>query len=280
MKLGQPLTDRASRALVLFAKLGYLTRSQLSDFLFVGTSITPQSRRVLTGRIIKSLSAGKLLEAHPRLVGGGAGGSSVGYYHLTAPGRRLAAIFDESLPLVPRTEIRTSIAHAVAVAEVVLMFHKEAVTHPGHELVRWQTEGLLAAQLGRSPAIPDIHLVYMTDKSEIEMAIEVDMATERPKYFTSKIARYLDLQQSGAWRSAFEDWPVVLTITPNESRAALLTTSTERYLARRADWPRRQTSVEFAFASLPSLKILGPFGRCWHVIGQSGLHPLVTEVAQ
>lgn len=278
MKLGQPLTDRASRALVLFAKLGYLTRSQLQDFLFCGTNTTPQSRRVLTGRVIKSLTSGKLLEVHPRLVGGGSGGSSIGYYHLTAAGRRLASIFDETLPLAPRTELRSSIAHAVAVAEVILLFHKEAITHPGHDLISWQTDNLLVDKLSRSRVIPDAHLVYATKRSEIEMAIEVDLATERPKYFFTKITRYLDLLQSGAWRGAFEDWPVVLTITPDEARAALLTTTTEQHLSRRADWRRLAGAVEFAFASLTALKVLGPFGRAWHVIGQPGLHPLETEV--
>jgi hypothetical protein len=277
MILGQPLTDRASRVLVLLAHLGYLTQRQLSDFLFAGTTTTLQSRRVMTGRIIKTLSAGKLVTVHARLVGGGVGGSSVGYYYLTVAGRRLAAIFDESLATEPRREIRTSIAHAVTVAEVVLLFHKFAVGHHEHELASWQTEGVLAAQLGRSPVIPDIHLIYRTRNAEIEMAIEVDLGTERPKYFVGKIARYLDLLQSGTWRQAFEEWPVVLTITPSEARANLLATATERYLTRRADWPRLSGAVEFAFAALPCLTRNSPFGGCWTVSGLLGRHTLLGE---
>jgi len=108
-------------------------------------------------------------------------------------------------------------------------------------------------------------------------SIEVDLATERPKYFAGKIGRYLDLLQSGTWRGAFEDWPVVLTVTPSEARAAILTTATERYLSRRADWKRLAGSVEFTFASLPHLKALGPFGQAWHVVGKPELHGLETE---
>jgi len=278
IKLGHPISDRASRALILFGKLGYLTQRQLCEFLFAGTTNTAESQRVMTSRVIKSLTSLKLVTVTARLIGGGVGGSAVGYYHLTSAGRRLAATFDETLPVEARRELRSSISHTITVAEVVLLFHKKATANPEHEISGWETERTLAPRLGRSPVIPDVHLVYATKTSEIEMAVEVDMDTERPKYFVAKIARYLDLLQHGSWRQAFEDWPVVLTITPSERRAIALAAAAERYLTGRADWPRLKSSVEFAFASLPCLASDGPFGHCWFVVGQLGQHALTTEV--
>jgi hypothetical protein len=278
MKLGQPLTDRASQALVLLGRLNYLTTRQLSDFLFCGTSVQPASRPVLVRRVLKSLVAGKLIEPQLRLIGGPGGGSSVNFYRPTPLGRRLANIFDESLDVRPTIEGRVSIRHAIAVSEVVLLFHRSAIEHPGHDLLSWKIEWQIAARLGRTPIIPDVHLVYATRDTEIEAVIEVDLGTERSRYFTTKIARYLDLLQSGTWRNAFETWPLVLTIVPSEARVALLTSATERYLNCRADYPRLAETAEFAFASLPRLKVHSPVERCWHIAGRSGLYGLETGV--
>lgn len=278
MKLGKPLNDRASQALVLIGRLGYLTQRQLSDFLFTGTAIKPASRPVLTRRVVKSLVVGKLVEVQLRLVGGLGGGSSVSFYRLTAAGRRFAGIFDDALNAQAVTEGRVSVRHAIAVSEVVLLFHVAATTHDGHDLLSWETEWQIAARLGRTPVVPDIHIVYASKSTEIELVIEVDLGTERSRYFVGKIARYLDLLQSGTWRSAFDTWPIVLTIVPSEARAALLTTATESYLTRRADWPRLASSVEFAFASLPTLKAQGPLADVWHVAGRQGVGGLLPDV--
>jgi hypothetical protein len=277
MKLGRPLTDRGSKALVLFGRLSYLTTRQLEGFLFAGTPIQPASRPVLVRRVLKSLMAAKLIEPQLRLIGGPGGGSSVSFYNLTSAGRRLAAIFDESVPDRTAGDKRISIRHAIAVSEVILLFHQSAIEHPEHDLLSWEIEWQIASRLGRTPVVPDIHLVYATHHTEVEMAVEVDLGTERPRYFVGKIARYLDLLQSGTWHEAFEDWPLVLTIVPNEARASLLVSAVERYLARRADWPRLSGTVEFAFASLPQLKALSPFGTVWHIAGHRGLERIVPD---
>lgn len=268
------LSPKASQALLLTARLGCLTQSHLRGFLFAGSSVQPASQRVLVCRLVRTLTAHKLLTRQARLVGGPSGGSTYGFYQLTPAGMRLVRALDETLPTHPPSDQRRSISHALAIADTVLLFHRSAAEHPGHELSSWETEWQIARRLGPSPVVPDIHLVYATDKTEIEIVIEVDLATERPRYFNEKIGRYLDLLQAATWRKAFETWPIVLTVAPTEARAAVLATTTERYLTRRADWGRLAPVTEFAFSSLPQLEDVGVLGKAWQVVGRDGLRRL------
>jgi hypothetical protein len=110
----------------------------------------------------------------------------------------------------------------------------------------------------------------------LDAFVEVDLSTERPVVFARKIARYLALYRSGAWRARLALWPVVLVVTPSAVRAVSLRRTTEAVLVGTDDGARRGT--EFRFTSLAHLQDAGLAGAIWQVAGRAGLHPLLDAV--
>src|SRR5260221_4395815 len=169
------------------------------------------------------------------------------------------------------------VEHALATAEVALAVRRGARAQPGHHLVSWESDWEIATALPDAPIRPDARLVYATQDCEVDAFIEVDLSTERPVVFARKIARYLALYRSGAWRTRLKLWPVVLVVTPSAVRAVSLRRTTEVVLAGTDDDARQGT--EFRFTSLSHLQEAGLAGHIWQVAGRSGLHALVDPPA-
>jgi Replication-relaxation len=269
------LSIRASEVLRLVSKLRFATSQQLQSFLFLGSSTTTSSQRVMLSRVLKSLRAADLVTVLPREVGGPTGGSGVAVYTVTAAGARLAARFDESLTGGRVARGNFLMRHALTTADVILAFHRAADQH-GHELT-WQTDWQVALRLGSGTIIPDAHLVYATAESELEALLEVDLGTEGSRFFAGKIARYLALWRSRSWHGTFTDWPVVLVVAPTEQRARLLRQTTEATLRRQADRAQVMAGTEFAFAALPQLLKHGPLAQVWQVAGREEVSGLYVD---
>jgi hypothetical protein len=139
--------------------------------------------------------------------------------------------------------------------------------------VSWESDWEIATTLPETPVRPDARLVYATSEWEVDAFIEVDLSTERPVVFARKIARYLALYRSRAWRTRLALWPVVLVVTPSAVRAVSLRRTTEAVLAGTDEDARQGT--EFRFTALEHLQDAGLAGEIWQVAGRSGLHPLI-----
>lgn len=275
----RPLPMRAVAVLLLVAKLGFVTQTQMRRWLFVGSSFPVTSQRVLIGRVLQRLCAAKLIEALPRVIGGPAGGSSTTVYAITTSGVRLAATYDPSLAGGRAARGPFLMRHSLAVADTLLAFHEGAVQHE-HELTSWETTWQLALKLGQGRIVPDAHFVYRTPTVELEALVEVDLGTEGNRFFTSKIARYLALWRSGSWRGIFTDWPVTLVITPTEQRARLLKQATETTLRSQSDRVQAMAGTEFSFTTLSALTTQGPLTLIWQTAGSDGVSALIPDVLE
>lgn len=271
----RPLSLRASEVLRLVSKLRFVTSQQLQSFLFLGSSTTRSSQRVMLSRVLKSLRAADLVTVLPREVGGPTGGSGVAVYTVTATGARLAGQFDSSLAGARIARGNFLMRHALATADVLLAFERAAHDH-GHEL-NWQTDWQIAVKLGPRTIVPDAHLVYGTDADELESVLEVDLGTEGSRFFAGKITRYLTLWRSRSWHGIFTDWPLVLVVTPNEQRTRLLKLATEATIRRQPDRARVSSGTEFAFTTIQCLTKDGPLANVWQVAGREGVSGLNVD---
>ena len=272
------LSSRETEALVLLASYRYLCRSQIEEFMLQATDLGRNSRNTTSWRILRSLGKRGLVGQTVRLVGGPGGGSARLGYFLTADGYRLALTLNPSLPPKRPTSGGTFLMqHALTTADVALAFRRAATSHRGHELLEWECDWQAAHRLGASLVVPDGHLVYATARYELDALVEVDLGTEGTRFFGRKIGRYLELFRSASWRDRLPLWPVVLTVTPNDSRAAALQRCTETVLATQADRDKLRTETEFAFAALPRLVSEDPLAQVWRIAGRSGEHFLLGE---
>jgi protein involved in plasmid replication-relaxation len=124
---------------------------------------------------------------------------------------------------------------------------------------------------GRSgwAALPDARLAYAIEGRQLHAFIEADRGTEGARFFARKIARYLDLYHSGAWRGGLPVWPLVLTVTLSEPRAHELCRASESVLGVRAE--NAALTRTFRFAALAQLRgEAGPFAAIWRVAGTDG----------
>ena len=170
------------------------------------------------------------------------------------------------------------IEHTLACAEAALAFHEAARRNPGHELSEWAADWQVARLLGSSRVIPDALLRYSTRRWEFDAFLEVDLGSERPRRFAGKVAAYLELYRSGAWRQRLRAWPLVLVIVGNPARAGALRRTTEQVIRRQRD-ASRLTRLEFDFAAFEALRQRGPLAAIWQVTGREGPHGLVPEEA-
>ena len=267
------VTSRELETLLQLACFHYLTSLQLAGFLFDGASVTAGTRSAGTRRALAGLARRNLIATTPRLIGGPGGGSARRAYLITPYGYQCLETHDRRAGPPPTRRGTLFVEHALATAEVALAVRRGARAKPGHHLVSWESDWEIATTLPNSPIRPDARLVYATADCEVDAFVEVDLSTERPVVFARKIARYLALYRSGAWRTRLAVWPVVLVVTPSAVRAVSLRRTTEAVLAGTDDEARRGT--EFRFVSLGHLQEAGLAGEIWQVAGRDGLHPLV-----
>ncbi len=267
------VTSRELETLLHLACFHYLTSLQLAGFLFDGASVTAGTRSVATKRVLAALARRNLIATTPRLTGGPGGGSARRAYLITPQGYQCLETHARRAGPPPARRGTLFVEHALATAEAALAVRRGARAQPGHDLVSWESDWEVATMLPDTPARPDARLVYATPTCTVDAFVEVDLSTERPVVFARKIARYLALYRSGAWRTRLTLWPVVLVVTPSAVRAVSLRRTTEAVLAGTDDDARQGT--EFRFTSLEHLQEAGLAGAIWQVAGRGGLHPLV-----
>jgi len=273
------LSERETHALLHLARYRYLTRSQLQDFLFESSLMVRASQEVVSQRILRRLTAERLVVAVSRPSAELGGSTARRAYVLTRAGYARAAALGPGLPAWrPALRSTLQLSHGLVTADVALTIRRAARATRGHAVLEWELDRAAAARLGSSSVIPDAFLVYATLACELHACVEIDLDTERPTVFAEKIRHYLDLYRNGTWRTAVRAWPVVATITPTEARARTLHRTTEAVLAAEPDAERMRKVTEFDVAPLSDvLGSLGPFGAIWRVAGRTGLHRLIPE---
>jgi hypothetical protein len=274
------LAAREAEVLRHLAEHRYLNRGQIEELLFGGSAITPDSRRVITWRVLSRLKQAGLVTTNALLEGEPSGAPTRIAYFLTSFGRRrfsaLEPDFPERRPVLRGTFL---IAHALMVADTALAFRRSARSHPGHRVLLWECDWRTAALLGPNAVLPDARLIYGVDEWQIHAFIEADRGSERSRFFERKIARYLDLYRRGTWRNHMPVWPVVLTATPSEHRATELRRTTERLLSTQSEgtW----IAKAFRFGALDEIcRAPGPLSEIWQVAARTGRHPLSDAVGR
>jgi len=261
------LSARETEALLLIGCYRYLTRKQLEAFLPI-EKLTPQSREVVTRRILGRLTVSGLVRPTERLVGGRGGGSVGLAYYLTADGARFAASLEPGLPQRhPAAKGTFLMQHALVTADVALALRRAAAER-GDELLEWNCDWRATQRLGTSAVVPDAHFVYATPDRELEAFLEVDLGTEGTQFFARKMRGYIELFRSGSWRDRFPTWPLILVVTPTEARIAAIKRATENVIEREPDAAKLQTQFEVAFAALPKVVAESPLAAIWNVAGK------------
>lgn len=235
--------------------------------------LTPRSRHVVTWRVLGRLQRSGLVAGTPRQLGGAVAGSTLPGYFLTSSGLRLAGSFYGDLPARrPARRAPFLLAHSVMAADVELAFRRFAHARAGDEVALWEVDWQIALRLGKQKVIPDARLVYRLGELSLRAFLEVDLGTEGTRFFAGKIGRYIGLYYDGAWCSLFERWPVVLTVTTTEARAAALCVATA---AKLAENPFSSRGMVFRFCALERMRE-DPFSAPWLKAGEKEPSPLAT----
>ncbi|HJQ21973.1 MAG TPA: replication-relaxation family protein [Gemmatimonadaceae bacterium] len=242
-----PGPGRDDEVLHQIATRRFLTRLQLQELLHADSTLTPRSRAVVTWRVLGRLQRLGFVAATTRNAGGVPAGSSAPAYYLTTPGMRRVALSLRDLPRRrPAARGTFLLAHSLLANEIELSFRRTARAATDEELQLWESDWQIAMRLGEGASIvPDARLVYRCGQKRLHAFLEVDVGTEGTRYFAKKIPRYLDLYRSSAWRTFIPVWPLVLTVTPTDTRAQSLCSAT--YAALRYEYARPQTGSTFRF---------------------------------
>jgi hypothetical protein len=272
-------SPRDTEAVRLLGTYGFLSRLQIEEFVLGESKLNVRSRERVTWRILRRLSQRQLVTTNAHLAGDPEGMPTRIAYFLTARGRRVFETLD-SLAQHRRLRVRGSflLAHALMVAEIALVFLRQARASLGRDVLGWECDWQVALSLGPLPVAPDAKLTYQTPGRRIHAFIEADRGSEGTRFFARKIDRYLDLYRDDS-RLPLPVWPLVLTVAPSEARASELCRATE--VAVRARPQMSRIARAFRFASLDALRQgAGPFGEIWQVAGRSGRFPLIDEPAK
>jgi hypothetical protein len=263
-------------AVRLLGTYGFLTPVQIAEFVLGETTLTAASREVVTRRILRRLRDRQLVTTNALLAGDPEGMPTRIAYFLTARGRRVVETLD-SRSQHRRLRVRGTflLAHALMVAEIALVFLRQARASSGREVLAWECDWQVALSLGPLPVAPDAKLTYQTPGRRIHAFIEADRGSEGTRFFARKIERYLDLYGDDS-RLRLPVWPLILTVAPSEARASELCRATEVALRARPQLSR--IARAFRFTSLDALRRgAGPFGETWQVAGRTGRFPLIDE---
>lgn len=268
---------RKRTALLQLARFGKLDTRHLEALIFDGSGLAPHSREVTMWRMLQQLREAGLVSAIHRPVSRAGGGSARPIYQLSETGCRHLARTDPALHWVRRPRRGAeSIEHLLMAADLYVAFVRAARRNPGHEVGDWEPDRRAVELLGSSRLVPDGYLVYRTGEWQVDAFVEIDLATESPSTFGSKVAQYIAALRRGTWRMQLPRWPVVLTVTPGAARAGSLRRVTESVLRRERDAERLAEVAEFDFASIfDLLGPSGPLGCIWQIAGREGLHPLI-----
>lgn len=268
------LSLRESAVLIHLARFRFLTTNQVERFLFLRSDSTTQSsRKTIAHRTLTRLIRRGFVTRTPRTVGGSGSGSGAHVYYLTTTGSQAVRLLAPSPP-PKRAVLRGTflLRHAITVAEVALALRAAASDHDDHDLLAFECDWEISQRIGKELLVPDAFLIYGGTTLELHAFLEVDLGTEGSRFFQQKVERYLALLRSGTWQRTLKVWPIVLTVAPTATRAALLKRATEAVLSEQD--AEDVTATEFAFASVTELLEQGPLARIWAVAGCSGRHGL------
>src|SRR5438132_8116696 len=270
-RVGKSAGTREMRALVLIASFRYLTRFQLEELLFDARPERRGPREVMTRGVVRRLQEERLITEHRRVVGGAAGGSGSTVYSPSAAALKVVRSFCPGLPARESGSRRPFLLqHSVATAEVALAFQRSAREF-GHQLVEWESDWSAAERVGAGAVVPDAHLVYTTSEYELEAFLEIDLGTERTRYFGEKLRRYIELWRGGGWRGRFTSWPLVLVVAPDEPRVLTLARVVEAVLSS-SEVPRGEVEIWIGDADRVNANPLAPI---WRVVGSGSPHALL-----
>ena len=129
--------------------------------------------------------------------------------------------------------------------------------------------------MGAGAVVPDAHLLYTTSEYELEAFLEIDLGTERTRYFGEKLGRYMELWRAGVWRRHFTSWPLVLVVAPNERRALTLARVAEAVLNCTES---ARAEVEIWIGDAERVKA-NPLAAIWRVVGSGSPHALLPPGA-
>jgi hypothetical protein len=262
----------------LLGTYGFLSRVQIEEFVLGTSTLISRSRERVTWRILGRLSQRQLITTNALLAGDPEGMPTRIAYFLTASGRK---VFGALEPGRPRRRFRVRgtflLAHALMVAEIALVFHRQARANAGRDVLMWECDWQVLESLGRLPVAPDARLTYQRSGIRTHAFIEADRGSEGARFFGRKIDRYLDLYRDDS-RLPLPVWPLILTVAPTAARASDLRRAAEVIVQARTQMSR--IGPAFRFTSLDALRgSLGPFGEIWEVAGRSGRHPLTDQPA-
>ncbi len=266
---------RDTQLLRLLGESRFLRRAAIEELLLGDSALTARSRKEVTARILRRLTARRLITTNARLPGEPDGMPTHIAYCLSDAGRKLLGTLDPAFPLRrPPVSGTFLLAHALMVAEIALAFRRCARAQAGQQVLLWECDWQLAARLAPTPVLPDARLVYALDRRQVHAFIEADRGTERTRVFTRKVANYCDLYRGGSWRAHLPVWPLVLTVTPSEQHATDLRCATESVIRARPEGAR--IAGAFRFTALEDIRTTSdPLGEIWQVVGRAGRHRLI-----
>lgn len=175
--------DRQSAVLSLLNLFHVMTKAQLESFLF-GDSVDPQTREVITRRILLGLLEQQLIS------------------RFRFDGKDVWCIrLPKGNGLVP---------HDLKVVDVVETFLATARRDDdvlSHAETRLKVGG----------TAPDAYVVYERGDTEYSFFIELEMGTSSGPRFREKVDRYLSVYRSKQWQEPLDQWPYILFVSGDEA---------------------------------------------------------------
>lgn len=270
---------RDAAAIRLIALRRFLTRPQLEELLFAGDALTQRSRQVLAWRVLRRLQRDGYVRATARQMGGSSGGSSLPAYFLTRFGLAAAALTCPDLPAHrPPRRAAFLAPHSLMTAEIEMAFRRAARAAADQDVELWEADWHIAMRLGDRAVIPDARLAYRVGTSRYDMFIETDLGSEGTRFFARKMERYVALHEDGAWREFVRVWPLIVTVTLTDVRAASLHRATDALFNSRYMYSRALSAY---FLSLDSLRTSGLSAPCYALNNKERVPLLdVAEIAR
>jgi hypothetical protein len=144
---------RDKEVLRLLGTYTFLSCVQIEEFVLGESTLNASSRERVTWRILRRLSQRRLIATNALLAGEPDGMPSRIAYFLTSSGRRVFAALES---VVPRRRLRVRgtflLAPALMVAEIALVFLRQARASSGRDLLRWECDmASTPAETDRSP---------------------------------------------------------------------------------------------------------------------------------
>jgi len=183
----------------------------------------PASRARQARRTLSRLTAWRLLDRLPRMVGGRRAGSRGFIYTLGPSGVRLLAREEGGRARRLSAPGDRYINHTLAVSQ--LYVELVATGRAGHaDLIAFDFEPRCWAQFPGAWGVtltlkPDARIKLGVGDYEYTWLIEIDMATESLPTIERKVSRHLDYHRSGTAQRTTGVAPRVLWVTPDTKRA-------------------------------------------------------------